>query len=57
MKYKWLNNVKNKKLIIFFNGWGMDENVVKHLDCEDYDVLMFYSKTINFKIDLYIIFF
>lgn len=43
MKYKWLNNVKNRKIIIFFNGWGMDENVVKHLDCEDYDVLMFYD--------------
>lgn len=43
MKYKWLNNAKGKKLIIFFNGWGMNENVVKHLDCEDYDVLMFYD--------------
>jgi biotin synthesis protein BioG len=43
MKYKWLNNTNGKKLIIFFNGWGMDENVVKHLDCEDYDVLMFYD--------------
>ena len=43
MKYKWLNHKNNSKLIIFFNGWGMDENVVKHLDCEDYDVLMFYD--------------
>lgn len=43
MKYKWLNKAENKKIIIFFNGWGMDENVVKHLDCEDYDVLMFYD--------------
>lgn len=44
MKYKWLNKeVNNSKLILFFNGWGMDENVVKHLDCEDYDVLMFYD--------------
>ena len=43
MKYKWLNNTKNKKIIIFFNGWGMDENVINHLDCEDYDVLMFYD--------------
>ena len=43
MKYKWLNQKNNKKLIIFFNGWGMDENVVKHLDAEDYDVLMFYD--------------
>lgn len=47
MKYKWLNqgvNIEgNNKLILFFNGWGMDECVVKHLDCENYDVLMFYD--------------
>ena len=43
MKYKWLNRGENNKIILFFNGWGMDENVVKHLDCEDYDVLMFYD--------------
>ena len=44
MKYKWLNKeVNNSKLILFFNGWGMDDNVVKHLDVEDYDVLMFYD--------------
>ena len=28
MKYKWLNKDNNPKLIIFFNGWGMDEDVV-----------------------------
>ena len=43
MKYKWLNKEGNNKLILFFNGWGMDEGVVKHLNCEDYDVLMFYD--------------
>ena len=43
MKYKWLNKNNNQKLIIFFNGWGMDENVVKHLDTEDFDVLIFYD--------------
>ena len=43
MKYKWLNKVNNQKLIIFFNGWGMDESVVSHLDCENYDILMFYD--------------
>ncbi len=43
MKYKWLNKEANEKVIIFFNGWGMDESVVKHLDCEDFDVLMFYD--------------
>ncbi len=43
MKYKWLNKQNNKKVIIFFNGWGMDENVVKHLDMEDFDIVMFYD--------------
>ena len=54
MKYKWLNKQNNKKIIVFFNGWGMDDNVVKHLDCQDYDVLMFYDYNIldtNFEFE------
>ncbi len=43
MKYKWLNKENNKKLIIFFNGWGMDECVVEHLEPGDYDVIMLYD--------------
>ena len=43
MKYKWLNKNNNDKLIIFFNGWGMDEGVVEHLDFESFDVVMFYD--------------
>lgn len=43
MKYKWLNQKNNQKLIIFFNGWGMDECVVSHLEPDDYDVIMFYD--------------
>ena len=43
MKYKWLNKENNKELIIFFNGWGMDESVVKHLAPESYDVIMIYD--------------
>lgn len=43
MKYKWLNRGENNKIILFFNGWGMDENVVKHLNPEDFDILMFYD--------------
>ena len=43
MKYKWLNKQNNKKLIVFFNGLGMDETVITHLDSEDYDVVMFYD--------------
>ena len=43
MEYKWLNKQDNDKLIIFFNGWGMDGNAVKHLKPEDYDIVMFYD--------------
>ncbi len=43
MQYKWLNKKNNKKLIVFFNGWGMDEKIVSHLDCTDYDVLVFFD--------------
>ena len=43
MKYKWLNRNNNQKLIMFFNGWGMDENVVNHLEPDDFDVVMFYD--------------
>lgn len=43
MKYKWLNKQNNDKLIIFFNGWGMDENAVSHLECDDFDVVEFHD--------------
>lgn len=45
MQYKWLNKKNNKKLIVFFNGWGMDEKVVEHLYFDDFDVLTFYDYT------------
>ena len=43
MKYKWLNQKNNYKLIVFFNGWGMDESIVSNLAYEDFDVLMIYD--------------
>ncbi len=43
MKYKWLNYKNNKKLVIFFNGWGVDEGVVSHLHPRNFDILMFYD--------------
>ncbi len=50
MKYKWLNKQNNSRLIIFFNGLGMDENAVKHIEVENYDVVMFYDYN-NLKTD------
>lgn len=43
MQYKWINKTNNKNLIVFFNGWGMDEKIVSHLDCTNFDVLIFYD--------------
>lgn len=33
----------NNKLILFFNGWSLDENMVKHLASVESDVLMFFD--------------
>ena len=43
MQYKWLNKQNNKNLIVFFNGWGMDEKIVKNLDCQNFDVITFFD--------------
>ncbi len=41
MQLSWLHKEKNKKIILFFNGWGMDNNAVAHLSFTEYDVCMF----------------
>lgn len=44
MKKLFLNKQSgNTRLLIFFNGWGMDENVCSHLESGNRDVLMFYD--------------
>ncbi len=43
MQYKWINRQNNDKLIVFFNGWGMDEKIVSNLPCNDFDVLVFFD--------------
>lgn len=50
MQYFWLNKKdENKKLILFFNGWAMNETPVKHLNCADFDVLVLYDyRDLNF---------
>lgn len=42
MKFKFYKE-NNTKLIIFFNGWGMDEKIVSHLDRDDFDVLVIFD--------------
>ena len=38
MHYKWLNKNNNNKLILFFNGWAMNETAVSNLAFDDFDV-------------------
>jgi len=40
MNLNWINNANNKKLLLFFNGWGMDEKAIAHLQADDCDILM-----------------
>jgi len=42
MRIEWLNRKNSSRIIVFFNGWGMDGQVVRHLKT-DSDVLMFYD--------------
>lgn len=53
MQIKWLNKNNNSKLIVFINGWGMDENVVNHLEFNEFDVLTIcdYNKIEPIEID------
>lgn len=44
MKYRFYEE-NNDKLIIFFNGWGMDELIVSHLKRDGFDVIIFYDYT------------
>ncbi|GAK51104.1 hypothetical protein U14_02346 [Candidatus Moduliflexus flocculans] len=39
MKWHWIQQRHNSRLLLFFNGWGMDEHAVAHLECDDWDVL------------------
>jgi biotin synthesis protein BioG len=43
MKHLWINRRGNNELVVFFNGWGMDEKPFSHLKTDDLDVLMFYD--------------
>lgn len=43
MKTFWLKKQNNSKLVLFFCGWGMDENPIKHLKIGDFDVLVVYD--------------
>ncbi|MCG8697283.1 MAG: DUF452 family protein [Bacteroidales bacterium] len=41
MKSNYLHKNNNDNCILFFNGWGMDECAVTHLNSNNYDIFMF----------------
>ena len=43
MKQYWLNKQNNKNLIMFFCGWSFDYKPFEILNCNNYDVLLFYD--------------
>ena len=45
MDTKWINRQENAHLIIFFNGWGMDDHVLSRMNHGEFDVLMIYNYT------------
>lgn len=53
MKSLWLNKKDNDNLIVFFNGWAMNETAISHLECKNNDVLMFYDyRTLEVDCDI-----
>ncbi len=43
MKSCWLHKKKSRCLLVFCNGWGMDETPFTRLDSNEYDILVFYD--------------
>ncbi len=41
MNKYWINRNHNSECIIFFNGWGMDQNAIKNLQSGNIDICMF----------------
>lgn len=54
MKYFWINKENNSNLIIFFNGWGMDEKPFMNLNTPQNDVITYYDYRVidNFDAEL-----
>ena len=43
MKSKWLQQGAHPDLLVFWNGWGMDDRPFEHLSAKAHDVLMIYD--------------
>jgi len=42
---------KSSQLILFFNGWSMDYNIVNHLNADDFDIITFDAYTKDTVVD------
>lgn len=51
MKTFWLNKKNNERLILFFNGWGMDQNPISNLNIDGFDILVVYDYS-DFSLDV-----
>ena len=52
MKSKFIHRKNNNKLILFFNGWGMDESVVSHIENDSFDVCVFFHYDNEFDLNI-----
>jgi len=43
MRTKWIHKDNKEKCILFMNGWGCDENPIKILNTNEYDILTCYD--------------
>jgi len=50
MRLTNISKNNNKSIILFFNGWGMDDRVIAHINHTKYDVVMF-NEYHNFNFD------
>lgn len=50
MKYSFVHKERASRLLIIFGGWGMDENVFKHIYRPGYDIMAIWDYR-NFHID------
>jgi biotin synthesis protein BioG len=46
-------NIADKTLLVFYNGWGMDDHIINHLDTEEFDLITFnnYSELFSPRIE------
>lgn len=45
MKFNYLQNNDNPTVLLFFNGWGVDENAVRHVTSDGIDVVEIHDYT------------